>query len=149
MVRSKIILAGTVIMLFASSSIVFAIPYLQENNNKMISICAGAVFWGFLILAFAFFYLFPLKTGQEKAEIKKKSKWFYPNKPALFFNLLFVLSVFVNVLMFFVRPPLWQQAVALFALLFSFEMHFIFHSNRYEVLYQDSKNKNTGDGCTK
>lgn len=149
MLRSKIILIGTIILLFASSSVIFAIPYLQENDNKMVRMCLGAAFWGFLILAFALFYLFPLKTGQEKAERKKKSKWFSPNKPALLFDFLFVLSAFANFLMFFIRPPIWPQAAALFALIFSFEMHLIFHSNRYKGFRKTWKNKNTGDGCTK
>ena len=116
----------------ASSSATIVAPFADGDRNLMIA--SGVVFWIFFLFGTAVFLLLPKprkdRANRERSKLPSILRFFQSN-PAIFADLAFFISVIVNIAVILYPVSNKIHGALIFLLIFSFEMHCVFNSDRY------------------
>jgi len=122
----------------SSASIVF-IAFIEYENWRFLSMVALA-FWLFLIIGSLLFAALPRPVKKNKQPFASRLKillpafTFFRNKTAVWIDSVFFAAIAANIVAIFIGIPMAVHLSAIALLVFSFEMHLIFNSKRYECI---------------
>jgi len=114
-----------------SSSAAFVAPF--ADDNQLLWIIFGAIFWVFFLIGTALFLLFPKpRPRKDEKRIRLPSILkFFRNRFAMSADIVLFLSIIANIAFAIFPISKWIHGSAMFLLIFSFEMHMVFNSERY------------------
>jgi hypothetical protein len=128
--RYKAILIIAIAYLISSSA-AFVAPFVEDN--QILWIVFGAIFWAFLLLGSTLFLFLPKPRPQkDEKRIKLPSILkFFRNRFAMGADIALFLSIIANIVFAIFPISKWIHGSAMFLLILSFEMHMVFNSERY------------------
>jgi hypothetical protein len=138
--KHKLIFYLSAVMFFISSSVVFFVPFNNLNktsDSKIIEYSLGCIFWLFLIGGIVFqFILSKIRKKNCKDQLSKGVFFnFFSNTTAIFFDLIFILSIIGNIIFLVLKINIgWLQILTVFGLLFGLEMHFVLNGENFKYI---------------
>lgn len=142
MAKSKKMILAQIISFAISSLMICLSPICSydEGKAKMImSVIVSAVFWIGLIAGIVLDVL----LGKDNKELKGKMGLisFFKNKIAMIFDILFVISLILSLVVVISKTALAIGSVAIAVCIFSFEMHCVLNGKCFNKLILKAEEK--------